>query len=587
MPTFHPLSRRSARLLSHATLAATVLASTLLAACGGDDDSSADLPRLSAAQPAALASCASLLTSFSFAKTTITAASVIAAGTLTNAGQPVGEHCLVTGRMNDRTSTVDGQTYAIGFQMRLPKDWSGRFLHQANGGTDGAVAVADGGSSIGSGGQLRNGLQLGFAVISSDAGHSGAQNPLFGVDPQARLDYGYQAVRSLTPMAKALIKAAYGKAPDRSYFAGTSNGGRHTMVAAARYADEYDGFVATSPGFNLPKAAVAQLWGAQQWNKVAPSTGTAPNYDLESAFPQTERKLVSDAILARCDALDGLADGLVQDVSACRLAFDIDRDVPTCSAARTGTCLTSAQKAVFKDVFAGARNSKGEFLYISWPFDAGIVQTGWADWKFRNSIRGGRDPVAVAHIFSVPPVKTALANTLDYALNYNVDTEYAKLFATDATYTESAMSLMTPPDPSNLDAMRNRGAKMLVFHGGADGVFSPDDTATWYDALDARLGRKAGDAVRFFRVPGMGHSRGGPATDQFDGLSAIVDWVEKGIAPDRVIASARGAGNAGGVNADVPANWSASRTRPLCPYPAVARYSSGDPESAASFVCSR
>lgn len=574
----------TSRLFMYATLATSLS----LAACGGGDDTPAaqPLPQLAAAQSATLANCTSLA-SFSFAGTTVASATVVTAGTLTNAGQPVGEHCLVTGRMNERLSTVDGQTYAIGFQMRLPKDWSGRYLYQGNGGTDGVVTVADGGASIGSGGLLRNGLQLGFAVISSDAGHSSAQNPLFGVDPQARRDYGYQAVMTLTPMAKALIRAAYGKGPDRSYVAGTSNGGRHAMVAASRLPAEYDGVLANAPGFNLPKAAVAQLWGAQQWNKVATTTGVAPNFDLESAFTLAERRVVADAVLAKCDALDGVADGLVQDVAACRTAFDLARDVPTCAGARDGTCLSAAQKGVVADVMAGAKNAAGQALYARWAYDPGMATTGWADWKFRNSVRGGRDPVAVAHIFSVPPVATALSNTLDYALNFSVDTDAPKIFATSSVYTDSAMSLMTPPDPTNLDALRNRGGKMIVVHGNADGVFSVEDTAAWYDAVDQRLGGKAGDAVRFFRVPGMGHSRGGPSTDQYDALTALVDWVERGVAPDRIVASARGAGNAGGVNADVPAGWSATRTRPLCPYPQVARYKSGDAESAASFACER
>lgn len=556
-------------------------------ACGGSDNSEPPLPRLTAASPGTLGNCGAL-SSFSHPGTVITGASLVAAGTLTNAGQPVAEHCLVTGRMKDRVSPVDGQAYAIGFQMRLPSAWSGRYLYQGNGGTDGVISTADGGASIGSGGLLRNGLQLGFAVISSDAGHTNAQNPLFGVDPQARLDYGYQAVGSLTPMAKALIKAAYGKEPDRSYIGGTSNGGRHVMVAAARYPNDYDGYLATSPGFNLPKAAVAQLYGAQQWRKVATSTGTAPNFDLESAFTQAERRVVSQAVLSKCDALDGVADGLVQDVEACRTAFDLNRDLPTCAAARDGSCLSAAQKAVVLDVFAGAKNSRGEALYSRWPFDPGMVSTGWADWKFRNSVRGGRDPVALAFIFSSPPASTtALPSTLDYALGFNFDTDAPKIFATTSVYTESAMSFMTPPDATKLDTLVNRGAKMMVFHGNSDGVFSVDDTTTWYDAVNQRYKGAAADAVRFYRVPGMGHSRGGPATDQFDGLSALVDWVEKGVAPDRVVAAARGAGNAGGVNADLPSNWSATRTRPLCPYPLIVRYKSGDPEAAASFACER
>ncbi len=118
------------------------------------------------------------------------------------------------------------------------------------------------------------GCRLGFAVLSSDAGHTGAQNPLFGLDPQARLDYGYQAVGSLTPMAKQLVRAAYGRGPDRSYIAGGSNGGRHTLVASARYADQYDGFFAVAPGFNLPLAALAQIWGLSSGPRSPPTAAT-------------------------------------------------------------------------------------------------------------------------------------------------------------------------------------------------------------------------------------------------------------------------------------------------------------------------
>ena len=346
-------------------------AAAILTACGGGSSSdAATLPRLSAAQAASITTCTGLATGFTFASTAITAATVAPAGTLTNAGAPVAEHCVVTGKMNQRVSPVDGQTYAIGFEMRLPTAWNGRFLYQGNGGTDGVVAQATG-NFVG-GGPLQTALQQGFAVISSDAGHTSAQNPLFGLDPQARLDYGYMAVATLTPMAKALIKAAYGKGPDRSYIGGSSNGGRHTMVAAARYADQYDGFLATSPGFNLPKAAVAQLYGAQQWARVATTTS-----NLETGFTQAERTMVASKILGKCDNLDGASDGMVNDVAACRAAFDLNRDVPTCTGTRDGTCLTADQKSAIANVFTGARNSKGELLYSRWPYDPGMRQTGW------------------------------------------------------------------------------------------------------------------------------------------------------------------------------------------------------------------
>lgn len=575
---------------SMAFLMCALTVSALMSACGGDDDE-APLPQLSAAQPSTLTQCTAL-SGFSFANTTITAASVVPTGTLNNAGQPVGEHCLVTGRMNQRVSAVDGQTYAIGFQMRMPRDWSGRFLYQGNGGTDGVVSTADGGLSIGSGGLLRNGLQLGFAIISSDAGHSAAQNPLFGLDPQARLDYGYQAVGTLTPMAKALVRAAYGRDADRSYIAGTSNGGRHAIVAAARYAGQYDGVLANAPGINLPKAAAANLSSVKFWDALAPTKVVNGQPDIESAFPATERRMVADAILARCDALDGVADGLVNDAEACRTAFDVNRDVPTCAAARDGTCLSSDQKAAFSRAFSAVRTTAGEAVYTSFPLDPGLVQNGWADWKFRSSIGNTRNPVSMAYIFSTPPLAdTTMAadrtRTAAFAVGFNLDTEFPKVFATNGVYAESSMSFMTTPNPTRLDTLRDRGAKLIAIHGMADGIFSPDDTASWYRDLDAANGGKASRFARYFQVPGMGHSRGGPSTDQYDALTALINWVERGEAPDRIVATARGASNAGGVNAELPNGWSPTRTRPLCPYPQVARYKSGDAEVHTSFACER
>lgn len=562
----------------------------LVVGCGGSSSGAEPvLPQLSAAQGAPLARCIDLPARFSFASTRVLSAELVPAGTLSNAGQPVNEHCKVTGKMNERVSTVDGQSYAIGFEMRLPKDWNGRFLYQGNGGTDGVVVLADG-SSIGSGGMLRSPLQMGMAVISSDAGHNAAQNPLFGLDPQARLDYGYKAVGALTPMAKALIQAAYGKGPDRSYIAGTSNGGRHAMVAAARYADQYDGVLAHSPGFNLPRAAVANLSNVKLWDTVATTRVVNNLPDYESALPANERQVVAKAILARCDALDGLSDGLVQDLAACQKAFDPIRDLPACSGARDGTCLSNTQKAVIAKVYDAVRNSAGETIYTGFPFDPGIAQTGWADWKFRNSVRTARNPVSVGYIFSSPPltdlsVATDPFKSAAFALGYNLETESPKIFATSGIYTESGLSFMTMPNPFKLDTLRDRGGKLMVFHGAADPIFSVEDTLAWYRTLnDGTLGR-ADRFARVFVVPGMGHSRGGPATDQYDAMSALIDWVESNKAPDLIVAAARGAGNAGGANSELPANWSATRTRPLCPYPLMARYQSGDPESANSFAC--
>ncbi|MBP1736084.1 MAG: Tannase and feruloyl esterase, partial [Deltaproteobacteria bacterium] len=383
------------------------------------------------------------------------------------------------------------------------------------------------------GGPTSNGLLKGFAVISSDAGHAMETTPIgggvFGVDPQARLDYGYNAVAQLTPMAKNLIKTYYGKRPDKSYIVGTSNGGRHAMVAASRYAKQYDGFLAGSPGFNLPQAAVAQLWGVQQYAPIS-ALGTNGRPDVWSSFSLADTALVSDKILAKCDGLDGLIDNMVSDPMACQSVFDIDLDVLTCpgDATHDGTCLSLAQKSVLASVHAGARNSNGETLYTN---------------------------------FHAP-----------------------KIYATDATYTESSMSFMTPPDPL-MKKMNAKGGKLIVVHGAADPVFSVADTVHWYEALTARYKKHTSDLARLFIVPGMSHSSGGPACDQYDLVDALVKWVEQGIAPDAITAKARGTG-ANVVNTEVPATWAPNRTRPLCTYPTVPKYNgTGNIENAENFSC--
>lgn len=551
---------------------AAALPALLLAACGGSSDG---IAQLAEARPATLLSCTDLAAKISFPNTRITAAETVAAGTLTVAGKPIAEHCRVTGRMHERVSTVDGQNYAVGFEMRLPRDWNGRFFYQANGGLDGVVSTAVG--ALG-GGPLGNALQMGFAVLSSDAGHAGSLGPFFGLDPQARLDYGYQAVGKLTPMARSALQTAYGKGPDRSYLGGCSNGGRHAMVAASRYADQYDGIIAGNPGTRLPLAAIANIAGAQGYAKLATTT-----QDLGTGFTPAERRLVSQAVLARCDALDGATDGMVQAGAACQASFDLARDVPTCGGARDGSCLSAEQKSTIAGLFKGATTSGGSRIYSSFPYDAGLDTAGWAGWKFSNPI--SRDSGAVAFIWQTPPESAASFNDAQFALNGSVDSMLAKVQATNGTFTESGLSLMMPPDYGKLPVLRNRGAKLMVYHGTADPIFSSDDTVQWYDTLRRNHG-DAADFARLYLVPGMNHCSGGPATDQFDMLSSLVAWVEKGQAPDRVIASARGAGNAGGANTDLPATWSPTRTRPLCPHPLAARYNgSGDMESAASFSC--
>ncbi|WP_347557354.1 tannase/feruloyl esterase family alpha/beta hydrolase [Robbsia sp. KACC 23696] len=566
------------------SIALASAAALALAGCGGSiGDNASALTQLSAATPATLVGdCASLAAKLTFSNTVFSTVTDVAAGTLTVVGKPIAEHCLIQGSMNQRVSSVDGKTYAIGFEMRLPIAWNGRFFYQANGGLDGNVLTATG--EIGGGGPTSDALNMGFAVISSDAGHGAAQNPLFGLDPQARIDYGYNAVATLTPMAKQVIKLAYGKAPDRSYFDGCSNGGRHALVAAARSSAEYDGIIAGDPGVHLPKAAIGEMWSAQQFAKVATATTSNGLPDITTGFTSTERQMVASKILSKCDALDGVTDGLIQDIKACQANFNLATDVPTCTNnVRDGTCLTSAQMDAIGNVFSGARNSAGTALYASFPYDAGLG-AGWSAWKQANSIT--LDPAAAAFTFTTPPQAASVVSQLSaYALNFDMDTDAPKIFATSGVYTESAWSFMTPPDETNLSALKQRGAKLMVYHGTSDPVFSSNDTTDWYQRLTAANGGDASNFARLYTIAGMNHCSGGPSTDQFDMLTPLVAWVEQGTAPESVLATARDASNAV-PNADVPTDWGAGRTRPLCPYPKVARYQGGDVNAASSFVCS-
>ena len=496
-------------------------------------------------------------------------------------------HCLVQGQLGER-SGVDGKRYAIGFEMRLPQAWNKRFLHQVNGGNDGVVKPALGDMGV----LAIDALARGFAVVSSDSGHQSedpvnaagglARGNLFGLDPQARRDYGYSANGSVWPVAQALIQRHYGEKPQRNYMAGCSNGGRHAMIAAERYADLYDGFLAGAPGFNLPKAAVQHAWDIQSWKLVDP--------DIRRAFSPADMKLVADQVVARCDSLDLLADGIVGDLKRCQSVFKLS-DLQ-CSGAKTDTCLSATQVQALGRSFAGPRNSRGEALYADWSFDGGVGAGGWRTWKLESTIPPwDRHPIiatmgagSLAYIFTTPPTRVAgtPAALVDYLSRFDFDRDASLIYATDPVFKESAMAVMSPPEAAapTLAALAKRGGKMLVYHGSSDPVFSVNDTLAWAERLQHKLGPQGANAVaRVFPVPGMGHCAGGPATDQFDALGALVAWVEEGKAPDRIEARVNPA------NRELPAAWSKQRSRPLCPWPQVARYDGGDVEAASSFRC--
>lgn len=319
---------------------------------------------------------------------------------------------------------------------------------------------------------------------------------------------------------------------------------------------------------------------------IARSAGVSAESAARS--PSTNRAAAlaasaAPAVVERCDALDGVADGLVQDTRACQARFNLQRDVPTCAGARDGTCLSQAQKLVIDSIAKGATLANGERFYAPFPYDAGLAGSNIAFWEFTASLN--LDSGAVGTIFQVPPSTAPLANGAAFSMSLDVDATLPRLYATDATYAESAMSFMTPPDVRDYGDVRRRGAKMIVYHGVSDAIFSVADTVRWYHGVDHGSGGRADDFVRLYKIPGMNHCSGGPAADQADFITPLVKWVEQGVAPAAIVAGVRGTGNAAAVNTELPATWAPNRTRPLCPYPSIARYRGGDVEQASSFRC--
>lgn len=510
----------------------------------------------------------------------ITAAETVAA----DAAVPVPAHCRVVGKLDERVG-VDGKPYAIGFELRLPEAWAGRFLFQGGGGSDGVIRPALG--SIGNG-QPTNALNEGFAVVSTDAGHTAETVPaiggqLFGVDPQARIDYGYNAVQRVGELAKRLIALRYGQRPRHSYFIGCSNGGRQGMVAAERFPELFDGIVAGNPGYNLPRAAVQHPWDVQSFGAIAPKAADGRPI-LAQAFSDADLTLLADKVKAQCDGLDGLSDGIIDNLPACRF----DPTVLQCSGDKTDVCLSAGQVAALAKVFGGVKNSAGELLYSDWPYDVGVANAGWRAWKLGTSATSTPDARiatlgggSLPYVFMTPPDEVAgptpdqnALAVYDYLLAYDFDRDAPRIYETSRHYDESSMEFMSAkPRLNRFRAQRN---KLILYHGASDPVFSLNDTIDYYRHLARHSGGygRTQSFARLFVVPGMNHCAGGPATDGFDVLTPIVDWVEKGKAPASIVATARAA-----------APWP-GRTRPLCPYPQQTRYKgAGSIEEAGSFQC--
>jgi feruloyl esterase len=442
----------------------------------------------------------------------------------------------------DRRQGLDGQPYGIGFALALPATWNGRFLFQGGGGFNGVLAAPFGAGVAGS----MPALARGFAVVSTDSGHrapgGNALDTTFLSDQQASLDFAYRAVERVTAVAKTIIARHYTQPISRSYYVGCSTGGREAMLAAQRYPLEFDGVIAGSPNMRAYYAVLGVDWINVQLNQVAPR-GSNGQPATREALSSTQKQAVIEGIRNACDANDGLRDGLVFNTAACKF----EPKTLVCGGKNSGAgCLTAAQAAALERAFAGPPMKDGRQLYSPFPFDTGIADGAQA--FIPGLLHGG---------FNGSPVSMTDPDAAVRWADGNAPSAVTDTFSW-----------------TNMTTFATRGGKMIFFHGMSDPTFSALDTVDYYNRLaDANGGA---DAVqrwsRLFLVPGMGHCGGGSlTTDSFDLLTALMDWVERGVAPDAVVATRTA---------------EPRLTRPLCPYPQYARYSGrGDPNDTASFTC--
>jgi hypothetical protein len=449
---------------------------------------------------------------------------------------PIPAYCRVEGVINRRTG-VDGEEFGIRFALAMPEKWNGDFLMQGGGGSNGVVMPPLGLNAAGD----TPGLMREFAVVSTDTGHK-SRHPGFDFgfvkDQQAYLDFAYLANAEVAKLAKQLIAQYYGKPAAFSYFSGCSSGGREGMILSQRYPTIFNGIIVGDPAMRtgLSNLAIGK-WIPVALNQIAPKDAEGKPI-IAQAITDSDRKLIIGALLKECDATDGVADNIISDPLACHF----DPAVLTCKEGKNESCLAPNKVAAIEKAMGGPKTSEGNQVYPGFLYDTGITSSG--------PIRGILSPGP--GIFG--PAPTAM----------EVDVEKEALTAPQPLVDSTSTNLVT---------FSGHGGKLIFYHGDSDPWFSPLDTFEYYKNMTEANGgpQEVSKWSQFYFVPGMSHCGGGPGLDQFDLLSAMVNWVEKGIAPTSVISTGK----------TFP-----GRSRPLCPYPKHAQYKgTGNSENASNFEC--
>jgi hypothetical protein len=461
-----------------------------------------------------------------------------------SATDKVPAFCRVTGMLDPE----------IAFEVSLPARWNGRFYMIGNGGhagesLDNPMRVS----------QINEALQVGFAVAQTNTGHDARKEPgasFVMSNPQKAIDYAYRAVHLTAVTAKNITKDYYGRPIAYAYWNSCSNGGRQGLIEVQRYPEDFDGIVVNAPWLDQTGFTIGAMW----------------NQKAITEAPVTSEKmaLVAERVMAKCDAIDGLKDGLIDDPRKCD--FDPARDVPACKeGADSKDCLTAAQAAAIAKVYGGpVSNGKPIFPGFMPGSEAvmpglfgGPLQSGWMN--LIVSAQPGLKPAdfslaedTMRYLVHNPPKPDYDCGTFDFERDIHMLDEWGKL--ADAK------------DP-DLSKLRKQGGKLLMTYGWSDPVLQPMMGVNYYEQAISENGPDTPDFFRLFMIPGMSHCGGGVCPNQHDPMTAIINWVEKGKAPEKILVKQV-------VNGEVV------RTRPLCPYPQIAKYKgTGDIDDAANFEC--
>ena len=429
-------------------------------------------------------------------------------------------------------------------QLPLPENWNGRFLMWGDGGKDGDLDFAD------------NRVAQGYAVANSNTGHDNGSEPGSSFafhNRQAEIDFAYRAVHLTANAGKSLVRAYYGKAYQRSYFEGCSTGGRQGLMEAQRFPYDFDGIVAGAPVYSYQRMNASQVWVLQKTFREDFSGNLAFDTNRDGIPDSlTKLNLLKDAVLAKCDATDGIKDGVIDDPLTCKFDPAMELAGKTCpNDVNADNCFTRAQLQTIQDIYAGPRDSKGVQVYKG---RAPGSEFGWMNtiipYAGNRLLPGslGTSGDHLNYLFyetdpGVPPPDLTKPSTTPNKKKKPPEWAWWEFNIDDVTAGKGKfMSELTDAtDPDLKSFLLQKDAKLLLYHGWGDPQVAPEPTLDYYKAAvtatfkgDMKAAR---ERARLFMIPGMDHCRGGPGPDTWDRLAPLVDWVENGKAPDSLVAT--------------------------------------------------